>query len=770
MRTVTSSLQFGKGTEQLEQVADRFAVTDLRSRLDDAFVEVSAVMKNLDLMICCDSALAHLAGALGVPVWVAISFAPDWRWLQDREGSPWYPTMRLFRQQTIGDWPEVFARMTEALSHEVQKPNEVDGAAQAYRFSDQETAPEGTTSARFDQQPVNQIPDSSSTPQETPELRRQIALAQKHFQAKEFRKCEQLAQQIVDEHPQCVIAWYLLAVAQQAQGMMSLAVESFRRLIQENPGHAEGHAGLGIVLCRLDQRQEGEKCLREAIRLQPNHAKAHNNLGVLLVETGRRAEALLCWQETIRLDPKYAEGHFNVAMGLVENGRAEEAIAHYEEALALRPDYPEAYCNLGLLLIEQGRPSESIVLLEHAIRLREGFIDAYNNLGMALADLGRSEEALACYREALRRRPKYPEVYNNLGTALAAMGRTEEALATFAHALRLRPNYPEAHWHQALTWLQHGDMVRGWPQYEWRWKRKRARPRRFDQPLWDGSSLEGKTILLWCERGLGDSLQFIRYASFVKARGAKVIVECRETLLTMFAKCAGIGQLIAEKTVLPQFDVQAPLLSLPWIFGTLLHTIPAEVPYLQVDPARTEKWREEIHASIDRSNSSPSRAFKVGIIWQGNPKHRWDRHRSFALAHFHRLARLDGVRLFSLQKDVGEERLAGFSPHLPLINLGNRLTDFADTAAIMQNLDLVITCDSSPAHLAGALGLPVWVPLATMSDWRWLTNRDDSPWYPTMRLFRQKRLGDWDEVFDRVELEVNKLLVSRRPPLQQKSD
>lgn len=323
---------------------------------------------------------------------------------------------------------------------------------------------------------------------------------------------------------------------------------------------------------------------------------------------------------------------------------------------------------------------------------------------------------------------------------------------------------------QALTWLQQGDMARGWPQYEWRWKRKRSRPRSYSQPLWDGSSLEGKTILLWFEQGLGDSLQFIRYASFVKARGAaKVIVECQEPLLALFANCAGIDQLVPEKSEMPPFDVQAPLLSLPWIFGTLLHTIPAEIPYLLVDPARKEKWRGEIDSAIDGSGSSPSKEFKIGIVWQGNPKHVWDRHRSFPLAHFNRLARIHGVQLVSLQKDVSDERLAGFPHQLSLINLGSRLTDFADTAAAMQNLDVVITCDSSPAHLAGALGIPVWVAMSALSDWRWMTQRDDSPWYPTMRLFRQKRIGDWDEVFGRLESEVNKLLTFRRDHVEPES-
>ena len=334
---------------------------------------------------------------------------------------------------------------------------------------------------------------------------------------------------------------------------------------------------------------------------------------------------------------------------------------------------------------------------------------------------------------------------NNYGTTLAAQGRSNEALAAFAHALRLRPDYPEAHWHQALTWLQQGDMARGWPEYEWRWKRRRARPRRLREPLWDGSNLEGKAILLWCEQGLGDSLQFIRYAPLVKGRGGSVVVECPAKLMNILFSCAGIDQLVPQDQQLPPFDVHAPLLTLPGIFGTRLHSIPAEAPYLNADDSHVARWRDEL-AGLDGSPAP----FRIGIVWQGNPKHRWDRHRSIPLEQFLPLARLGGVRLYSLQKGAPAEDLVYFTRRHGLVDLAPKLEDFTDTAAAMKCLDLIITCDSAPAHVAGALGVPAWVALAAMSDWRWLKDRDDSPWYPTLRLFRQRKLGDWCEVFERI--------------------
>jgi tetratricopeptide (TPR) repeat protein/predicted O-methyltransferase YrrM len=767
------SLQVGKGHEQLAQLGDKFAVTDLRQKIEKAYTETAAAMKNLDLVICCDTSVAHLAGGLGVPVWVGLPFAADWRWLQHREDSPWYPTMRLFRQQRYKDWPEVFERITAALHVESQKPRptpevttedttDADTEGEVYRYSahpENESAESSPVMTDSPAPAMDSPQDIVLTPDGAP-MSPQMVHARKLIQARKLPEAEQLLRQILADNAADADAWFHLALVQQIQNRQTDAMASIGRLLELRPDHAEGQVEMGIILCRLGKLKEGETHLREAIRLRPKLAKAHNNLGVVLTQMGRRAEALACWQQTVKLDPNYPEGHFNLAVALGENKQPEDAEQHYERALELRPNYAEAYSNLGLLRVEQGRPAAAVVLLEHAVRLKPDIVDSYNNLGLALADLGRSEEALACYREALRRRPHSPEVYNNYGTALAAMGRPDEAIACFAQAQRLKPGYPEARWHQALTWLTQGDMTRGWPEYEYRWKRRRSRPRRFKEPLWDGSNLEGKTILVWCEQGLGDSLQFIRYASLVKARGGNVLVECPDKLLAMFFTCAGIDQLVAQQNQLPPFDVQVPLLSLPGIFGTRLHSIPADVPYFSTDEPRVAWWREELARP-----ASPQRKpgeLRIGIVWQGNPKHRWDRHRSFALEHFQPIARLASqgasVQLYSLQKGVPAEDLAYFSQRHGLIDLSGRLEDFTDTAAVMKNLDLVITCDSAPAHLAGALGVPVWVALSAMSDWRWLKERDDSPWYPTLRLFRQKKLGDWQEVFGRMTAEVAGLL------------
>jgi hypothetical protein len=326
-------------------------------------------------------------------------------------------------------------------------------------------------------------------------------------------------------------------------------------------------------------------------------------------------------------------------------------------------------------------------------------------------------------------------------------------------ALRLDPQSASTHWNRALALLQGGDYARGWPEYEWRWRRPGARPRlSTDRPAWDGRPLEGRTILLWCEQGLGDAIQFARYAPRVQRQGGRVLLQCPGILRALFRTLPGVEAVLAEGEALPAFDVHAPLLSLPALLGTTLATVPAEVPYLSADPALVGAWRKKLAAVP---------GLRVGVAWQGNPHHKWDRHRSVHLAAFAPLARVGGVRLVSLQKGPGAEQLAALRGRLPVVDFGDDLGasgPYPDTAALMRGLDLVVTVDTATAHLAGALGVPVWVPLSTIVDWRWLLGREDSPWYPTMRLFRQAQLGDWGPVFARLAEEL-RALVTGGPPV-----
>jgi hypothetical protein len=407
----------------------------------------------------------------------------------------------------------------------------------------------------------------------------------------------------------------------------------------------------------------------------------------------------------------------------------------------LKPGYAEAHNSLGIALAALGDPGAAAASYRRAVEIRPDYAEAQSNLGNVLKDQGKLEEAVASYRRALELKPNFADAHSNLGVALIKQGRLEEALASLEQALRVNPDHPLAHLNRGVVWLLQGDYERGLPEHEWRCKQRGIRPRPFPQPLWDGSPLEGRTILLHAEQGLGDTIQFIRYAALVKRRGGTVVAACQGALLPVLAGCPGIDALVGQDGPMPPFDVQAPLLSLPRILGTTPRTIPAEVPYLRARADLVERWQEELR--------SPG-SFLVGITWQGNPDHREDHLRSFSLSRFEPLARIPGVRLISLQKGPAAGQVAELAGRLEVADLGDRLGDFADTAAVMRNLDLVITADSSPAHLAGALGVPVWVALPFAPDWRWMLGREDSPWYPSMRLFRQAAPGDWDGVFARM--------------------
>lgn len=537
-----------------------------------------------------------------------------------------------------------------------------------------------------------------------------------------------------------------------ARGRRAEAEGHFRRALGLRPGWFEALTPLGIAAAEQGRTDEALAYLREAARARPDVAQAHHNLGVALAQSGRTQEAIVSLREAIRLQPGYAEAHYNLGTVLGTLGRKDEAVASYREAVRLRPDYGEAYNNLGLALTETGKPEEAVILLRQAVRLRPQAPEGPNNLGLALAELGRFAEAEVAYHEALRLNPRYAEAHSNLGNTVKEQGRHEEALACYQMALWLDPKSVSTRYNRSLALLQAGDYEQGWKEYEWRWERPTMPPRHTHRPRWDGSPLDGRTVLLWAEQGLGDAIQFVRYAALVQAQGGRVVLECPPPLVPLFTSCAGIDRLVAEGEALPEFDVQAPLLSLPRLVGTTLEDVPAHLPYLAAEPERVERWRQAL-------GMVPG--FKVGVVWQGNPRFQWDRHRSFPLACLAPLAAVAGVRLFSLQKGPGAEQVRRVSGNFivhELEGLDAAGGAFLDTAAVMRCLDLVVTADTAAAHLAGALGVPVWVALAQVADWRWLRGREDTPWYPTLRLFRQERLGDWNDVFSRMADKLRRLV------------
>jgi tetratricopeptide (TPR) repeat protein len=510
----------------------------------------------------------------------------------------------------------------------------------------------------------------------------------------------------------------------------------------------------GLACLRRGQLDEAATRFRQALSLQPNSAEAYYNLAYTLAAQKRSEEAIACYQHAVRLRPDYAEAHINLANVFREQRRFPEAEASCRAAVRLRPGMAEAQNALAATLLDLERLAEAVEPLQRAIQLQPDLASAHNNMGYALWGLARFEEAVISLREALRLQPRFAEAFNNLGNVLRALGRYDEALASYAEALRADPDYIDPQWNISLVWLLLGDFERGWPQYEWRWQFPNfpyCPPRFFTQPRWDGSPLAGRRILLHAEQGLGDTFQFVRYARLVKEQGATVIVECQRPLRHILAGCPGIDELVVQGEPLPPHDVRAPFMSLPLLLGTRVDTIPAPIPYLTADPALVEHWRREL-ATVP--------GFKIGIAWKGSPTADKQRsQRSISLAEFAPLAAVPGVQLISLQKGPGSEQLAEVAGQWPVLDLSARLDEktgpFMDTAAVMMNLDLIVTADTAVPHLAGAMGLPVWLPLSKVPDWRWFLEREDTPWYPNHRLFRQERRGEWRPVFERIAQAVH---------------
>jgi tetratricopeptide (TPR) repeat protein len=512
---------------------------------------------------------------------------------------------------------------------------------------------------------------------------------------------------------------------------------------------AEAHRGLG----QIDQAIEG---YAQAARLAPYVAELHNNLGALLEQSGRLEEAQASLLRALECDPGYPDAHYNLGNLFQVRRQWDRAIDCYRQALSLRGDYVEAQCNLGNALRERGELDEALRWLESAVRLSPDSVPAISNLGVVLQELGRLDEALRYCRRAVELAPGRGVLHVNLGTVYKDLGDPAAAIACCQRALAIDSHDPQALFSRGTARLALGDFG-GWADCEQRVRCEQFDTRHFSQPQWDGSPLGQRTLLVHSEQGLGDTLQFVRYVRLAAERGGRVVLAPQGALVPLL-RASGVPNVLAQDEPLPPFEVHAPLLSLPLIFGTELASIPADVPYLAADERRVEQWRAILDAHP---------GLKVGIVWQGRRSYRRDRLRSVPLSEFAPLADVPGVQLFSLQKGPGSEQLTeSLAARLHIVDLAGSLDNegsaFMDTAAVMKCLDLVITTDTAAAHLAGALAVPVWVALGFSPEWRWMLDREDSPWYPTMRLFRQAKLGQWGDVFARMADELRKKAVGDR--------
>jgi tetratricopeptide (TPR) repeat protein len=618
---------------------------------------------------------------------------------------------------------------------------------------------------------------------------------------------------------------YNLAALLNQVGKPTEAIASYRKAVQLSPDFAEAHFNLGNIYRDLDQLAEAEQSYKAAMAARPGYFKAAMNLANVQLKRDEQPSAEASFRQALQIDPAHAEAHYWLGSLLQSQGRLSEALAElqaavfhnprafeaqnnlgcvfraldqldsaeqcFRMALLERPESAEALNNLGSVLHDRKEFDAAAECFQLAIERNGAFVQAHNNLGSVRQDQKRFDEALEHFRRAEQLDPNSADTLVNIGGALHMLGKPEQAVEyhrraiaidpnlsrahyslaaalhtqhlddeaelSYGEAIRLKPDYPEAYYNRSFVHLSRGEFAAGWKDYEWRFRCKDYKGRRFDAPRWDGSPLAGRKLLVHAEQGLGDTLHFIRYVRQLDERGGNVVVEVQPALVPLL-RASGFTSVIPGGSPLPRFDVHVSMLSLPGVMGTTVETIPAPVPYLAAEPRLLKTWRNRLRAYS---------GFKVGLIWQGNAAYTFDHFRSIPLVAFAPLAEIEGVQLISLQKNAGVEQLAALEGRFTAIDLGSTLdTDagaFMDTAAVMCNLDLVVTSDTAAAHLAGGLGVPVWLGLSAAPEWRWMQNRGDSPWYPSMRLFRQSTTGDWSKVFAEMKTELQELVAKRSP-------
>jgi len=489
---------------------------------------------------------------------------------------------------------------------------------------------------------------------------------------------------------------------------------------------------------RAGDLQKAAGLYAEIVRHQPDSMDALFMLGIINAQTGNLNAAAEYFRKLIAIHPAHTGAYYNLGNVYRDQGQFSEAFKCYQKTIQLNPGHAEAFINIGIIFRMQGRFDEEAACYQKAIQLNPCSAEAFYNLGHSFFQKEQFDKALACYEKVTQLNPHSIHAYLNMGLVLTIKGRFDEAISVYEKTSRLEPENPEAHWNLANVLLLTGNFEQGWKEYMWLWKTndyiRRRRP--FTQPSWDNSEtdIRGRTILLYAEYGFGDTIQFIRYAPLFAEQGAKVIVECQRELASLLQNAEGIQKVIPYGEQLPEFDAHCSLMMLPALFNTAIGNIPNKVPYLTPNPVLVERWREKIGHDTAK--------LKAGIVWSGVST----RKKFCSLEAFSPLAQLQGVSFYSLQKGKTAQDATLNPGGMQLYDYTSEMHDFSETAALIENLDLVISIDTSVAHLAGAMGKPVWTLLPFVPDWRWLLNRDDSPWYPTMRLFRQPSPGDWKSV------------------------
>ncbi|MVA50220.1 tetratricopeptide repeat protein [Agrobacterium vitis] len=710
------SLQKGVGADQ--QSPEGLALHPVPGLDDgpDAFVDTAALMASLDLVITSDTALAHLAGALGRPVWLLLKKAPDWRWGMDGILTDWYPTMRLFRQMEAGQWQPVL----QDVAHELK----------VLLFAGRAT---------------DDAPDEAADG---------LNEAIKRHQGRDYGRAVQLYRHVLTQDFQRERVLNLLGMACLEAGERSSvagrqAIPFCARAVAIRPSLGDHWSNFAIALDAAGLVTDGMRALRHGLLYDTGHAACLLALARRETSVGDAETAFRRAGEVLKAQPRSGHALSVYAAAALALGRFNVAEEALRRACRIEPELASHHVQLGAVLLKAKQPQAAARAWEKALTLDPGNADAWSNLGVAERNHGYADLACWIQRQGALAKPGHAESWSNLGISLMDTGREDEAILAFGKAIEARPGYADAEMALGMCLLNEGDYARGLPLYERRFlveilgiDRTRVR-----LPVWQGEDLAGKSILVLAEQGFGDAFQFVRYVALLKEKGAaKVMIGCRRKIATLLQTVPGVDGVVCESDPVPPLDYHVFMMSLPLLCGTVVETIPAFPAYLFADPLRVRRWAGFLAAKP---------GFRVGLVWQGNPDPQVDKGRSFPLQVLAPLAAIDGVRLIALQKGAGEEQLdmVDFAVERPPEDFDSGADAFADTAAMIMNLDLVITSDTAVAHLAGALGRPTWVILKSHAEWRWLRDRSDSPWYPASRVFRR--------VADEVEAEPFAGVVSR---------
>lgn len=599
------------------------------------------------------------------------------------------------------------------------------------------------------------------------------------FQNGQIDRAEMTLLKAIGLYPLNADFHYYLGKLYASKDETDKAIDCYLKTLSIQPEFAEGHHDMGLALHAQNKLDAAIQSYQKALSCQSDYAEAHNSMAIALHGQGKLEAAIAGYRNAIAIDPRYAIAHNNLASVLQKQGKLEEAIEHLQQAITINPDYAQAHRNLGVALTTQGKLDAAVEYCQKALSIDPDYAEAYGSLADAFQALGKLEAATENYHRALALMPENAELHCNLGNSYTAQGKFDAAVEQFQQALTLRPDFTDAHLNLGLALVKQGlhdsavryfnnalsinpdcadahlniglsqlttgNFEQGWAEFEWRWKVAHMQSVKYDysQPLWLGKEpLLGKTILLHFEQGFGDTIQFCRYAKLAAAQGATVLLLVPAALKSLLVGLEGVSQVLVEDEPLPAFDYHCPLMSLPLAFSTRVDTIPATSTYIACDQGQVTRWQGKLG-----SKNRP----RIGLVWAGNRAHQNDLNRSIPPAVLRTLV-TDRAQWVSLQKEIrpADQILLGNN----VDSFGADLEDFSDTAGLIANMDLVISVDTAVAHLAGAMGKPVWVLLPFSPDWRWMLERSDCPWYPSARLFRQTTMGDWNSVLSSVATEL----------------